>query len=283
MHVIKARQTRTLLLRLDREEDLIASLAHALADAEVTSGWVRGTGIVEAAEVAVLAPSPTTPTPTAPTTLAVATRSTLISLTGSIASLADAPTPRLTAMFARTTETGLEVYGGELISARVYSVELCVDVYDDLALYREFDESTGLPRLAEAPPAVAAAPAVAPPRLAVVAPIEPPPATPAEPTRATLSAGDIIPTASSYTPAVLPTRPPRRESAAESAVYPEAGDIIVHFHFGDCIVVDSDGDRLRLRQAPDGRVREVALAMLTVSGPEVDASGKRTFRLTRKR
>jgi hypothetical protein len=64
--------------------------------------------------------------------------------------------------------------------------------------------------------------------------------------------------------------------------YPEVGDHVMHFHFGECTVVSSDGDRIRLQQDRDGRVREVALAMLKIDPPTVLAGGKRHFKLGRK-
>jgi hypothetical protein len=78
----------------------------------------------------------------------------------------------------------------------------------------------------------------------------------------------------------LPQRPTRpRDEPAE--VYPEVGDKVIHFHFGECEVIDSDGDRIRLRQERDGRVREVSLTMLKIE-PPVDIDGKRHFELRRK-
>jgi hypothetical protein len=66
-------------------------------------------------------------------------------------------------------------------------------------------------------------------------------------------------------------------------VYPEPGDHVSHFHFGECVVVDSDGDRIRLRQGRDGRVREVSLTMLKIEPPTTDPeTGARVFRLGRK-
>jgi hypothetical protein len=47
-------------------------------------------------------------------------------------------------------------------------------------------------------------------------------------------------------------------------------------------VISSDGDRIRLRQDKDGRVREVALAMLRIAEPTTMADGRRHFVLGRK-
>jgi len=48
------------------------------------------------------------------------------------------------------------------------------------------------------------------------------------------------------------------------------------------MVVGSDGDRIRLQQDKDSRVREVALTMLRIAEPTVLPDGKRHFTLARK-
>jgi len=75
-----------------------------------------------------------------------------------------------------------------------------------------------------------------------------------------------------------------RKVAAESAntIEPEAGDTVIHFAFGECDVESSDGDRIRLRQRKDDRVREVSLEMLRIEAPTTDDAGKRHFKLSRK-
>ena len=63
---------------------------------------------------------------------------------------------------------------------------------------------------------------------------------------------------------------------------PDAGDWVQHFAFGLCEVLTSDGDRLRIRDVEGAkRVREVALAMLRVTGP-TESDGKRLFHLARR-
>ncbi|WP_437619463.1 PPC domain-containing DNA-binding protein [Sorangium sp. So ce1151] len=129
-----------------------------------------------------------------------------------------------------------------------------------------------------APPAQPAEPTRAAPP---AQPAEPPravvpPAPAAEPTRAAPAAAAVE---SSAVP--LPQRPVRRRQEEEA--YPEVGDSVTHFHFGDCTVISSDGERIRLRQERDGRVREVSLTMLRIEPPTVDpATGKKQFRLARK-
>jgi hypothetical protein len=77
----------------------------------------------------------------------------------------------------------------------------------------------------------------------------------------------------------LPKKPQRMMGLEE---YPEEGDIVTHFHFGRCVVVSSDGERIRLQQERDGRVREVALSMLRIEEPTIEPDGKKHWELQRK-
>jgi len=63
---------------------------------------------------------------------------------------------------------------------------------------------------------------------------------------------------------------------------PERGDLVQHFAFGQAEVLSVDGERLVLRDLfGPGRIREIALDRLTVTGP-VEHGGKRLFRLERR-
>lgn len=266
---MQARKTRTLILRVERGEELPAALIQALDRAGATSGWVQGTGIFEAAELVLF--DATERTYERPRR--IESPSTLLALSGSIASFGGLTTPRLTATLARETETGLEVLGGELAWARALSVELAVTVFEDLNLIRVADEGTGLPMLTDGPP-------LQPPQTALFD-STPPVSAPAAQLHASAQPPPIQSAAST---GATPTAPPRRARAADEVdTYPEAGDYVSHFHFGECVVVDSDGDRIRLRQSRDGRVREVSLTMLKIETPTLDPeTGARTFRLGRK-
>jgi hypothetical protein len=77
----------------------------------------------------------------------------------------------------------------------------------------------------------------------------------------------------------LPPKP-RRNDAVEA--YPEENDVVTHFAFGRCVVIFSDGERIRFQQERDGRVREVALSMLRIGEPTVLEDGRRHWELNRK-
>jgi len=63
---------------------------------------------------------------------------------------------------------------------------------------------------------------------------------------------------------------------------PARGDLVRHFAFGLCEVLQDTGDRLKLRDVHgSGRIREIALDMLEIS-PPIEQNGKRVFKLSRK-
>lgn len=72
------------------------------------------------------------------------------------------------------------------------------------------------------------------------------------------------------------------EEAAEDEPLPERGDLVEHFAFGRAEVLSVEGDRLVLRDLyGPGRIREIALDRLTVTGP-LEHAGKRLFKLDKR-
>ncbi|WP_437660213.1 PPC domain-containing DNA-binding protein [Sorangium sp. So ce1182] len=312
MNVLEARRARHLIIRLDRGEELPAALVRALDEAEARAGWIEGAGSLEQAEIALFDQA----SRTYAKTRVLDGPCDVVALSGSIALQQGETSLRLSATLARESGVGLQLAAGELVWARVYGLELRVTAFDDLPLVRVFDDRTGLtqltaqsttlpaivgepPRAAPpaqpaeptraAPPAQPAEPTRAPPAQPAEPTRAPPPAQPAEPPRAVVPPAPAAeptraaPAAAAVEPSAvpLPQRPVRRRQEEEA--YPEVGDSVTHFHFGDCTVISSDGERIRLRQERDGRVREVSLTMLRIEPPTVDpATGKKQFRLARK-
>jgi predicted DNA-binding protein with PD1-like motif len=274
MIVTEARRTRNLLIRLDRGEELPVALLRALGEAEARAAWITGMGTVEAAEIVLYDQQRRE----LDRTRRIDTPSGIISLTGNAALADGALSLHLSVTLARETDVGLQLLAGQLIWARAFSVELSVLAFDDVALLRSFDERTGLLSLT-ARQAAAASLAAEPPRASSFA----------EPQRtlaAAHRAADGPAAAQQYPPATpaaeapaMPQKPVRIREDVDA--YPEVGDAVEHFHFGECTVIGSDGDRIRLRQERDGRVREVALSMLRTEEPTV-IDGKRHFKLARK-
>jgi len=207
----------------------------------------------------------------------------LVSLRGA----GDTPsTVTLVALLCRQSQQGPESRGGVLAGGAVVSATIRVGAGTDAA-----QPSQPPPRLQPVVPLQAALPVVPTPtpRPAEAAPapraalITPPPAAQAIAPPAASTPGAVA-SGGASSPAfgssgTLPKRPAAVDTSVES--YPEEGDIANHFAFGRCTVVSSDGERLRLQQERDGRVREVALSMLRVGSPEM-VDGKRHWELARK-
>jgi predicted DNA-binding protein with PD1-like motif len=284
MNVLEARRARHLVIHIDRGEELPAALLRALDEVEARAGWIDGTGSIEAAELAVFDQT----SRTYAKTRRLDGPWDVVALSGTVALQEGEGSVRLSVTLARESDTGLQLSAGELVWARAYSLDLRVTVFDDLKFARITNERTGLAQLAAQPAGASAlapestrhAPTAEPARTTPT-PTEPVRATPTEPVRATPSTTIVAPAADP--PAMpLPQRPvrPRQE---DEQVYPEVGDMVMHFAFGECEVITSDGERIRLRQERDGRVREVSLTMLKIQPPTVDPStGKKHFHLTRK-
>jgi hypothetical protein len=78
--------------------------------------------------------------------------------------------------------------------------------------------------------------------------------------------------------AALEAAEPEEEEAGE----PERGDLVQHFAFGVCEVLNATGDRLMIRDlSGSGRIREIRVDMLVVH-PPTERDGKRLFKLTRR-
>jgi len=280
MNVVESRRSRLLIVRAERGEELVSSLARAADEAEAKAGWIEGVGVLEAVELACVDPL------RGRVTRRIEAPVTIVSLTGSVAAEEGSTSVRLSATLVREGELGLETFGGEIVSARVIGLDLLVTVFDDVSLVRQTDDRTGVPVLyassrgatsalksvvTEAPRAQTPAPAVA----AAPSPAPQPAAPPPTPPAATQYAAQE----SQHQPLARPVTKPREEFES----YPETGDLVSHFHFGECEVISSDGERIRLRQEKDGRVREVSLTMLKIENHTIDpATGKRHFRLARK-
>lgn len=287
MNVLEARRARHLIIRLDRGEELPAALVRALDEAEARAGWIEGVGSLEKAEVALFDQA----TRTYAKTRVLDGPCDVVALSGNIALQQGETSLRLSATLARESGVGLQLAAGELVWARVYGLELRVTAFDDLPLVRVFDDRTGTMQLATQSSALPALggepPRLAPPAPAGELPRATPPAPAAEPLRATPPAPAVEPPraaspgSAELAAAPLPQRPARPR--LEDEPYPEVGDSVNHFHFGECTVISSDGERIRLRQERDGRVREVSLTMLRIEPPTVDAAtGRKQFRLARK-
>ena len=100
----------------------------------------------------------------------------------------------------------------------------------------------------------------------------------AEPVKAVAAA----PAGSGWAAAAHAAAADLEEEPDEEPGRPERGDLVRHFAFGLCEVLQDTGDRLKLRDLNGpGRIREIAVDMLEIS-PAPVYNGKRVFKLSRK-
>jgi hypothetical protein len=100
----------------------------------------------------------------------------------------------------------------------------------------------------------------------------------AEPAKAAAAA----PAGSGWAAAAHAAAADLEEEPDEEPGRPERGDLVRHFAFGLCEVLQDTGDRLKLRDLNGpGRIREIAVDMLEIS-PAPVYNGKRVFKLSRK-
>jgi hypothetical protein len=149
------------------------------------------------------------------------------------------------ATLARQSSQGAELFAGQLLSAR--SAGVTATLWNAQGSVRELVDA-------------------APPRREAA---EPPVATAA------------APAASGWAAAAQAAAAELAEEDEEPQ-RPERGDLVRHFAFGLCEVLQDTGDRLKLRDLHGpGRIREIALDMLVISPPG-EQNGKRVFKLSRK-
>ncbi|MBK8258572.1 MAG: DNA-binding protein [Polyangiaceae bacterium] len=278
MKVVEAHRTRHIVLRLDRGDELPGAIVRALEEADVRAAWIEGFGTIEFAELAVFDPKQRS--------YAKARRieggGDAVSIKGNASLLDSSLCVRLFASIARETETGLQMVGGELLGGRAFAVELWVTSFEDASLARVVDDRTGqLALVRGSGPARVTTPEA--------------PREESTRTQAASSAVQVSAAAKQSSPSIVemarqamgdapaPLAPPKRTHDDFSETYPEVGDLVTHFHFGECKIISSDGDKIRLQQLKDLRVREVALSALkTELVSEDTATNQRTFRLLRK-
>lgn len=151
------------------------------------------------------------------------------------------------ATLSRHSSLGSELVAGQLLGAR--SAGVTASLWDAQGSVRELVDAAPQRVEAEEPPSAQAAPAV--------------PATAGWAAAARAVAADLA-------------------EEEDEPQRPERGDLVRHFAFGLCEVLQDTGDRLKLRDLNGpGRIREIALDMLEIA-PPTEQNGKRVFKLSRK-
>jgi predicted DNA-binding protein with PD1-like motif len=266
-----SRANRTLLVRLEEGDTLPDALLIGLEVENILAGMIRATGVIADVELR----SHDARSNALGERRKIPGAVLAVSLETTIAQVDGKPSIALRAVLSRDTGVNLETFAGEIVSAKAVGLDVIVTVFDDLVLQHQLDRSSGV-TLLDAPdvrPAPKPVPPPSPEKRAWAGAIEASAKTP-DPPRAS------PPLMVRTDPMPVPPKI-RRPEADVDAAFPEPGDVVDHFAFGRAEVLKSDGDRLHLKLARDGRIREIALEMLKVV--QLDAEeGKKRFRLDRK-
>lgn len=140
MIVMESRHARRFVVRIDRGEDVVASVKKLAQSERVRAAWVRGTGICEWAEVTEW--DAARESLRAPRHLAGPLA--LLSCDGNVSMRLGEPYVELRAALSREGDAGLIVLGGQLVLASSLNVELVIDVFEDVRLDRDEERETGL-------------------------------------------------------------------------------------------------------------------------------------------
>ena len=153
------------------------------------------------------------------------------------------------ATLSRHTSTGSELVAGQLLAARSAGVTSTLWVAQGSV--RELVDA--------APPRQEAAPAAEP-----------------------ATAAKAAPAATGWAAVASAVAADLKEEEEEEPAQPARGDLVRHFAFGLCEVLQETGNRLKLRDVHgQGRIREIATDMLDMS-LQGEQNGKRVFKLNRK-
>jgi predicted DNA-binding protein with PD1-like motif len=193
----ESRRGRRILARLDRGTDLLDGVRTLCQRHDIRCGEIRGIGSLEMAELTALDQGSRR---WKPARLVAGGGLELLQLHGNISEERGALSVKAQVTLMRDRDAGVEVIGGHLMSAVVYSVELVIETFDDVLLRRQADPDTGLSPWQEA--IAEGGPAASPAPTAVAAPVATPPARPTTPAA---TAPRVTPSAA---PAASHARPP---------------------------------------------------------------------------
>jgi predicted DNA-binding protein with PD1-like motif len=269
----ESRRGRRIVARLDRGTDLFDGIRSLCQKYRVRCGELRGIGSLEQAELAAF---DQTLRRWKPARTVAGGGLELLHLAGNVSEEDGAISIQCQATLMRDRDTGVEMLGGHLRRAVVYSVELVVESFDDLVLRRQADAATGLSRWQEAlNDEPAASPAITTPVAAptgIASTILSPTAPPPKPTPTSTPA----PTWS----AVAAVSEARREEPNDEEVILNAGDVILHPRFQRCVVhrIEGHGEFVQV-MLKNGRVVRLSMEVMRLT-PQGIENGQRIFAAT---
>jgi predicted DNA-binding protein with PD1-like motif len=141
MIVFESRSVRRIVGRLERGESVREAVVGIVRARGLTTAWLRAIGHLEWAEVRRFDERARKHDPAE----RIEAPCRVVALEGNV-SYGDGgePSVRLEATLVREGAGGAVTFGGELVDAGVFDLELVMECYDDLGLRRERDADTGL-------------------------------------------------------------------------------------------------------------------------------------------
>ena len=140
MITFESRHTRRFVGRIERGEDVLATLKRFAMSERIRAAWVRMTGIVEWVEV--------TEWDSSREVLRAPRRVegplTLLAGEGNISFRLGEPFVEVRASFSRETDMGTQTVGGQLVVVSALNVEFMLEVFEDVRLDRDEERETGL-------------------------------------------------------------------------------------------------------------------------------------------
>jgi len=247
---------RRIVGTLDRGADLFDALRAVCQRHEVRSGELRVTGSLERADLSSYDQAARQWKPTR----SLEGGLELLQLSGTIAEESGALVFSARAALMRDRDTGVEVVGGHLSRAVVFSIEFVIDSFDDLLLRRQRDPDTGLGQLHEL---LAATTATQPMTEPVTSPMT-------HPVNVNVNAPEPVPA-----PAPGPAPTPTPVFAPQIVVH--AGDVLTHPKFGRTTIMRLEGDQEFVHvRLSNGRVVRLSLDVITLQ-PRGTEDGQRVF------
>ena len=293
MITFESRRVRHVVARLEHGELLPDALIAIAEKHAIATAWLDGLGAFRWVEVCEYDQVEKRYTPAR----RIDAATEILSLEGNLSFREGAPFAHVHVTLSRETPDGIDVLGGHLVRGEVFACELRVSVYEDLALGRERDATTGLALWARADePAARPMPSpVDAPRPEAVSwgdvakasePRRAPAPTPARPRARERDRGRRPSIERAHEPLVIPAPLPEKRRTTEEEFFdepiPERGDWVAHEVFGVCRVDGEDRDGGLIIRLPSGVRKTIKLDVLEVQQARED-DGRRVFPLRRRR
>lgn len=278
-------QVRRIVGRLEDGEEVVEALTKLCRDHDVEAAEIRAIGDLSAVELARFDADAKKYV----TDFEGEGNFQIVSMTGNVSMLGDAPALRLETLMSVKGPAGIQVVSGQLRSGIARSCEFVLEIYEDLAMERGMDSETGmlsLKSIRRTEEKVAAAPAPGP--QAQDDPAEQPAETPDPKPIAGkgMSWSDAASEKAESGNAGASSSAEKGAKQTASDIYGdlsfddelmEPGDILEHPKLGRCRIMKvEDGEYAHVR-LPRGKIRKLSLEIVDVE-LEGEEDGRKIFK-----